>query len=408
MSQSSAERPLTMSHGSAAEVFIAFLKLGFSSFGGPIAHLGYFQRELIERRRWMDEERYAQLVALCQLLPGPASSQVGFALGLIRAGWRGAAAAFVGFTLPSALLLFAFAMFLPLLQDPIGKAALHGLKLVAVAVVAQGVLVMARRLTPDVPRALIAALCAGIVITVGSALVQLLVVVLGAAFGFIWLRGSSTSLPSASFDLRYGARTGGVLLFLFALLLTLALVVPTGGSPLWSAATAFYRTGALVFGGGHVVLPLMEEAVVAPGWVSMDDFLAGYGAAQAVPGPLFSVAAFLGARLEGGEGGMIAATIALLSIFLPGLLLVAGSLPVWRTLASRQGAVSAIHGVNAAVVGLLAAALYDPLWTSAVFAPSDFAIALVAFVVLTATRFSVLGVLLGCVLASVARLWLAG
>jgi len=407
MSQSRAERVPAIHRGSAAEVFSAFLQLGLTSFGGPIAHLGYFQRELIERRRWMDEVHYAQLVALCQLLPGPASSQVGFALGLIRAGWRGAAAAFIGFTLPSALLLFAFAMFLPMLEDPIGKAALHGLKLVAVAVVAQGVLVMARRLTPDAPRALIAALSAAVVVTAGSAVVQLLVVALGAGFGLIYVRRDAASLPSSSFDLRYGARTGSLLLILFAVLLTLALVAPASGSPLWSAATAFYRSGALVFGGGHVVLPLIEEAVVAPGWVSTEDFLAGYGAAQAVPGPLFTVAAFLGARLEGGEGGVIAATVALLSIFLPGLLLVAGSLPFWRALASRKSAVSAIHGVNAAVVGLLAAALYDPLWTSAVFAPSDFAIALVAFVVLAATRLSVLGVLVGCVLASITRVWLS-
>jgi chromate transporter len=396
-----------MPRGSTAEVFAAFLKLGLTSFGGPIAHLGYFQRELIERRRWMDENHYAQLVALCQLLPGPASSQVGFALGLIRGGWRGAAAAFIGFTLPSALLLFAFAVFLPMLEDPIGKAALHGLKLVAVAVVAHGVWVMSRRLTPDAPRALIAAMSAAVVVTAGSALVQLLVVVLGGVFGLMCLRGGSASLPSSSFELRYGARTGSLLLIAFAVLLSFALLVPIGSSPLWSTATAFYRSGALVFGGGHVVLPLLEEAVVAPGWISTDDFLAGYGAAQAVPGPLFTVAAFLGARLEGGEGGVIAATIALLSIFLPGLLLVAGSLPFWRTLASGKGAVSAIQGVNAAVVGLLAAALYDPLWTSAVFAPSDFAIALVAFVVLAATRFSVLAVLAGCVLASLCRLWIS-
>jgi len=389
-------------------VFTAFLKLGLTSFGGPIAHLGYYQRELIERRRWLDEDRYAQLVALCQLLPGPASSQTGFALGLIRAGWPGAIAAFVGFTLPSALLLFAFAMFLPMLEGPIGEAAIHGLKLVAVAVVAQGVLVMARRLTPDVPRALIAAVSAALVLIADTALAQLLVVVLGGAFGFIWLRRSAASLPTGSFDLRYGARAGSLLLILFAVLLALALAVPTSNSSLWSAATAFYRSGALVFGGGHVVLPLLEEAVVAPGWVSTDDFLAGYGAAQAVPGPLFAVAAFLGARMGGGEGGVIAATVALLSIFLPGLLLVAGSLPFWRALASRKSAVSAIHGINAAVVGLLAAALYDPLWTSAVFTPFDFAIALVAFVVLAATRISVLVVLVGCVLASLARVWLGG
>jgi len=384
------------------EVFTAFLKLGLTSFGGPIAHLGYFQRELIGRRRWMDESRYAQLVALCQLLPGPASSQLGFALGLIRAGWRGAIAAFLGFTLPSAAMLFAFALVVPVLGNPYGQGGLHGLKLVAVAVVAHGVLVMARQLTPDAPRAFIAALAAGVVVISSTEFVQLLVVAAGAMLGRLFLR-SSSSLATTSFELRYGAKTGAWLLASFVLLLAAAFALQSLDSPLIASAAAFYRSGALVFGGGHVVLPLMQEAVVTPGWVDADDFLAGYGAAQAVPGPLFSVAAFLGARLDGGQGGPAGAVVALLAIFLPGLLLIAGSLPLWRSLASHPGAVSAIRGVNAAVVGLLAAALYDPLWTSAVFAPVDFAIALLAFVLLATNRVPLLVVLAGCVLASVAR-----
>jgi chromate transporter len=405
MSQSPGEGGQSSTRGPVTEAFLAFLKLGVTSFGGPIAHLGYFQRELIERRGWMDEERYAQLVALCQLLPGPASSQLGFALGLIRAGWRGALAAFIGFTLPSALLLFVFAAVLPVLDDPVGRAALHGLKLVAVAVVAQGVLLMARRLTPDAPRALLAAAAAAFVLMVSSTLAQLAVVVLGGTLGLIFLRSGTSPVAPASFHLHYGKRTGGVLLGGFAALLALALI-PHGVAPLWATASAFYRSGALVFGGGHVVLPLLREAVVTPGWVSTEDFLAGYGAAQVVPGPLFSVAAFLGARLQAGQGAVLGAGVALAAIFLPGLFLVAGALPFWRTFASRQGALSTIRGVNAAVVGLLAAALYDPLWKSAVLAPSDFAIALVAFVVLVATRLSILIVLAGCVLASVARLWM--
>ncbi len=402
--------------GSAAEVFFTFLKLGLTSFGGPIAHLGYFHRELIERRRWVDESTYAQLLALCQLLPGPASSQLGFALGLIRAGWLGALAAFVAFTLPSAILLFVFAHALPLFEQPYGQAALHGLKLVAVAVVAQAVLTMAKRLTPDAPRALIAVSAGAIVTLTGSAAAQVAVIALGAVLGLLFCRRmsggeasvtaqASISLPSIS--LCYGPRTGAILLSAFAVLLAMAMIAGSVYSPLASTAAAFYQAGSLVFGGGHVVLPLLQETVVTPGWVSTDDFLAGYGAAQAVPGPLFSIGAFLGARLPGAQGGLGGASVALLAIFVPGFLLVAGALPFWRRIAGRTQAMSAFAGVNAAVVGLLAAALYSPIWTSAVLTPADFAIALVAFVVLATTRVSVLIVLAWCVLASLARAWLA-
>jgi chromate transporter len=396
---SRAERMPRESAGSATEVFVTFLKLGLTSFGGPIAHLGYFHRELIARRRWLDDEHYAQLVALCQLLPGPASSQLGFAMGLLRAGWMGGLAAFTAFTLPSALLLFGFALTLPALAGTYGQATLHGLKLLAVAVVAQGVLVMARKLTPDVPRVLFAALAAATVLVVGGAFMQLAVVASGAAFGFVFLKVSS-SIHADTFHVRYGLKTGVTLLLLFAILLSIALAFPDARTPLGSVAAAFYRSGALVFGGGHVVLPLMQHAVVDPGWVSTQDFLAGYGAAQAVPGPLFSVAAFLGERLNGHQGGVVGAGVALVSIFLPGLLLVAGSLPMWRGIARRRGALSAISGVNASVVGLLAAALYHPLWTSAIVSLSDIAIVVVAFVALVATRVSVLAVMGGCILVS--------
>lgn len=391
--------------GTAAEVFTVFLKLGLTSFGGPIAHLGYFHREIIAHRRWLDEAHYAQLVALCQFLPGPASSQLGFLLGLIRAGWLGALAAFLAFTLPSALLLFAFAHWLPQLEQSYGQAAIHGLKLVAVAVVAQGVLTMAQRLTPDAPRRLIAAVAAGAVAVSGTAVVQLGVVALAAPIGF-WLCPPVSTTGGTTFGVRYGPRTGALLLCVFTVLLIAALVPSAVEAPLVAVASAFYRAGALVFGGGHVVLPLLQQTVVTPGWIGRDEFLAGYGAAQAVPGPMFSLAAFLGARLNGTGSGLLGAGLSLLAIFVPGFLLAAGALPFWRVFATRAGAVRALAGVNAAVVGLLAAALYDPVWTSAVLAPADFAIALIGFALLVSTRVSVLLVVMWCVVASMARVGL--
>jgi chromate transporter len=390
----------TVQSGSVGEVFAAFLKLGLTSFGGPIAHLGYFHRELVECRRWIDEAQYAQLVALCQFLPGPASSQLGFALGLLRAGWLGAIAAFVAFTAPSVLLLLAFAHLLPVLDRPVGQAAIHGLKLLAVAVVAQGLLSMVQKLTPDTPRRLIAAAAAGIVVVSGTVVVQLLAIGIGAVLG-LWLCRNVVSPAETAFQLRYAHRTGLVLLAVFAVLLAMALVPAGITSSLASIAAAFYRAGALVFGGGHVVLPLLQEAVVEPGWISEGEFLAGYGAAQAVPGPMFSVAAFLGARLEGAQGGAIGALVSVIAILLPGLLLVAGVLPWWRSVARHPSAARALAGVNAAVVGLLAAALYDPVWTSAVLSPRDFAIALTGFVLLAATRTSSLLVAGWCVTATV-------
>jgi chromate transporter len=382
------------------EVFSAFLKLGLTSFGGPIAHLGYFHREIVAKRRWIDEAHYAQLVALCQFLPGPASSQLGFSLGLLRAGWLGGLAAFVAFTLPSVLLLLAFAHVMPRLQEPYGRAALHGLKLLAVAVVAQGVLTMAQRLTPDLRRRLIAIGAAAVVIATSTALGQLGVIAAGAIAGVLLCRGSQLREIS-QLKPAYGPRAGLILLSAFAVLLIASIALTSESWPLTSVAAAFYRAGALVFGGGHVVLPLLQESVVNPGWVDVDDFLAGYGAAQAVPGPMFSLAAFLGARLHGVSATVGAAT-SVLAIFLPGLLLVAGMLPFWHAIARAQRAASAIAGVNAAVVGVLAAALYDPVWTSAVHGWSDVAIAGVGLVLLSATRTPVLAVLATCVLASIA------
>ncbi len=387
--------------GSALEVFLAFLKLGLTSFGGPIAHLGYFHRELIERRKWLAESEYAQLLALCQFIPGPASSQMGFVSGLMRGGWAGAIAAFVAFTLPSALLLFVFASLLPQISGTVGDAAIHGLKLVALAVVAHGVLGMSHQLCPDNTRATIATLAAVLILVVGEAWMQLLVVALGGIAGLVFCRNVQASAGN-SLNLNYGPTFGWVLIAaFFSLLIGLPLIAQLGDS-LLLVFDGFYRAGALVFGGGHVVLPLLEETVVDPGWISQDEFLAGYGAAQAVPGPMFTLAAYLGARLPGGDGGLIGAGVALGAIFLPGFLLVAGVLPLWRSIMSRPIAARALAGINAAVVGLLGAALYDPVWTSAVQKPSDVAIALVGFTLLAVWRVSALLVVLWCVIASIA------
>jgi chromate transporter len=382
------------------EVFWAFLKLGLCSFGGPIAHVGYFHREFVERRGWIDEAHYAQLLAIAQFLPGPASSQVGFSLGLLRAGWLGGLAAWLGFTLPSALLLFAFAYLTPRLDSELGAALLHGFKLVAVVVVAHGVLTMARRLTPDTSRRAIAAGSAIAVLLVGGTEVQLVVVAGGALLGLVLSR-RETSAPLVRFDVRYGARTAVALAVLFAVCLFGALLPASDSWPL-AAAQGFYRAGALVFGGAHVVLPLLKDAVVAPGWMSEAEFLVGYGAAQAVPGPMFSIAAFLGAQAHPAQLSAGGAAISLIAIFLPGLLLVAATLPAWSALARTDLAQRAIVGVNAAVVGLLAAALYDPVWSSAIASYVDIAIVAVGFLLLTAAKRSVVAVLVWTIAASLA------
>ncbi|MCP5406314.1 MAG: chromate efflux transporter [Chromatiaceae bacterium] len=391
--------------GTPLEVFVTFLKLGLTSFGGPIAHLGYFRLELVEKRRWVSESQFSQLLAICQFLPGPASSQLGFSLGLLRAGWTGALAAFLAFTAPSALLLIVFAAFLPYLSGEIGSASIHGLKLVALAVVTQGVLGMLRQLCPDAQRVTIAAFAAVILLVVGSAVMQLLVVAGGAVAGVLLCRNL---MPNAEDDLKlnYGSRFGWILLAIFFLLLFGLPLLVTAKPGLLEVGDAFYRAGALVFGGGHVVLPLLEESVVTSGWIPQDRFLAGYGAAQAVPGPMFSFAAYLGMVLPGDQGGLLGASIALLGIFLPGFLLVAGVLPLWRRVSGGVTAARAIAGVNAAVVGLLGAALYDPIFISAVRGPVDIAIGIVALMLLIAWRLSPLIIVAWCVMASVAALLL--
>jgi chromate transporter len=387
------------SGGSPAEVFAAFLRLGLTSFGGPIAHIGYFRRELVERRRWVSEAQFAELLGLCQFLPGPASSQLGFSLGLLRAGWPGALAAFVAFTAPSALLLFAFATLLPDIPAPGAAVLVHGLKLVAVAVVAHGVLGMARQLCPDAIRATIAAAGAFAALAFGGPWIQLAVVAAGGVAGLALCR-EARNAPREPPPLPHGRATGIALVAIFALLLVGLPVAASFADGRTAVAAGFYRAGALVFGGGHVVLPLLQQTVVEPGWIPRDDFLAGYGAAQAVPGPMFTLAAYLGARLPGPMGGVGGSALAIAAIFLPGLLLVAGFLPLWRSIATHPRAANAVAGVNAAVVGLLAAALYDPVWTSGIRSPVDAGIALVGFAMLAAWRVPALAVVGWCVAAA--------
>jgi chromate transporter len=375
-----------MRERSALEVLLTFLKLGVTSFGGPVAHIGFFREEIVARRRWIDDAAYTDLVALCQFLPGPASSQVGFALGLIRAGYWGGLAAWAGFTLPSAILMVAFAFGAGAISGPIGAGLLHGLKLVAVAIVAQAVWGMARTLCPDRQRAAIAAIAAVLILSGGSSLIQLVSIGLGGALG-LWLCRMPSAAPTGTLGAPVSRRVGVLSLLLFLVLLGgLPLLVRLGSAQGIALFGAFYRTGALVFGGGHVVLPLLRDAVVAPGWVSDNSFLAGYGAAQAIPGPLFTFAAYLGAVVTPQPNGIGGATIALVGIFLPGMLILIGTLPFWDTFRSRTGAQAAMRGINAAVVGLLGAALYTPLWTSSVHNPADVSVAIVGFVLLTAWR----------------------
>jgi len=369
--------------GSPFEVLRVFLKLGLTSFGGPIAHIGYFREELVVRRRWVDDAAYTDLVALCQFLPGPASSQVGFSLGLIRAGYWGGLAAWTGFTLPSAILLTAFAYGAGALGGPIGVGVIHGLKLVAVAIVAQAVWGMARMLCPDRQRASIACVAALLILISTSFAAQMGAIVMGGIAGF-WVCRNSAPTVTTSLGAPVSRRVGAIaLLIFFALLVALPAL---GISQSVQLFDAFYRSGALVFGGGHVVLPLLSTAFEATGWVSQDAFLAGYGAAQAVPGPLFTFAAYLGAMAIASPHRIAGAALGLIGIFLPGVLVLLGTLPFWDLFRRRVGAQAIMRGVNAAVVGLLGAALYDPLWISSIKSSGDFALALVGFVLLTVWR----------------------
>ena len=365
------------------EVFLTFLKLGLTSFGGPVAHLGYFRAEFVERRRWLDERAYADLVALCQFLPGPSSSQVGIAIGLSRAGYLGALAAWTGFTTPSAILLIGFGFGVGWLGDAAGLSSLHGLKIAAVAVVALAVLQMAHSLAPDRDRATLAAAAAALALLLPTTSGQLAAIVLGGAVGFAYLRDGDVATEKASLPLVVGRSVALTsLLLFFALLIGLPFLASMTASQPVRLVDAFYRAGSLVFGGGHVVLPLLQAQVVPPGWVSNDLFLAGYGAAQAVPGPLFTFSAYLGTVMGPQPNGVAGAIICLLAIFLPSFLLVIGVLPFWEDLRGKPAADAALKGVNAAVVGILLAAFYNPVFTAAIFKPQDFALAIADFLLL--------------------------
>lgn len=380
----------TRHHASAWRVFLIFLRLGLTSFGGPVAHLGYFREEFVARRGWLTEDAYADLVALCQFLPGPASSQVGLALGLRQAGWGGALAAWLGFTLPSALVMALLGLGLVAGQGLVPAGVLHGLKVAAVAVVAQAVWGMARSLCRGPARLLLMVLACALALLWPGVLGQVGAMLVAALAGLgLWGRAGAMPAPPSQGGLAAGVRprTGGLLLAAFAALLVLLPLAARAWPQGWLVlADAFYRAGALVFGGGHVVLPLLQAEVVATGWVAADDFLAGYGLAQAVPGPLFTFAAFLGAAAGHGAGGWLGAAVCLVAIFVPAFLLVAGALPFWERLRHNARARAALAGVNAAVVGLLLAALYHPVWTSAIHAPADLALALAAFAALVWAR----------------------
>lgn len=361
------------------DVFLIFLRLGLTSFGGPVAHLGFFREEFVARRKWFSEQTYADIVALSQFLPGPASSQVGFAIGLMRAGTPGAFAAWTAFTLPSAIALVLFAIGIAHIDVASGNAWLQGFKIAAVAVVAKAVLGMMQTLAPDKQRATLAVVAACIVLALPTALGQVLAIVVGGLIGLFVLPKPQSGGDRQVFDVDVTRTTGVIALGLFVVLLIgLPLVVAQGTTERIALFDSFYRSGALVFGGGHVVLPLLQAEVVPPGYVNADQFLAGYGAAQAVPGPLFTFAAYLGAQI----GGWGTAALCLIAIYVPSFLLVYGAMPFWNELRQKAWAQSILTGINAAVVGLLLAALYNPVWTSGILSARDFAIAAAAFLAL--------------------------
>lgn len=383
-----------------AEIFRTFLKLGLTSFGGPVAHLGYMRREFVVRRAWLNETDFAQLVAVCQFLPGPASSQLGFAIGLLRGGWLGAIAAFLAFTLPSALLMFAFSAIGPIAGLQGWTSAMHGLKLTAVVVVAHALVYMVRQLTPDLPRILIAIGALALMVTVRSPWVQLIALLLGGIAGS-WLCRHVRQLKASKISIGYGRRVAATFFALFATGLGASALFPSYTTPTFpGVVSAFYQAGALVFGGGHVVLPLLQQSVVSSGWLSSDTFLSGYGAAQAMPGPMFSLAAFLGAEVPLNQPPIVGSISALISIFLPGFLLLLAILPYWAQVARHHKSSNAIAGVNAAVVGMVAAAFYDPVLVEGVDSLPNICIAVIGFVLLASGRVSSLWIVLWCAAAS--------
>ena len=384
LSDSPVDRVATRS--SSVEVLHVFFRLGCTSFGGPIAHLGYYRKEFVERRKWCGESTLAEIIAIAQSLPGPASSQTGFAIGILRAGWLGGLAAWVGFTVPSAILMLAFAFGHSFIRGEVGDGLLHGLRLVAVAVVAQAVLAMQRSLAPDRMRIAFAVVATALSLFLPLQVATLAPIVLGALAGLVLLRSDD----EANFDaveLPVSKRAGVIAGTLFLLLLaTLPILARVLATPALDIFSTFYQTGALVFGGGHVVLPLLESAVVGRGWVAQQSFLTGYGAAQALPGPLFCFGAYLGASIRPSTNPLAYGLISLIGIFAPGLLAMAAVLPFWSAVRGNRSFRRALKGVNASVVGILIAALFHPLWTSTILHASDFWIALAAFALLTAWK----------------------
>jgi chromate transporter len=371
-----AERPRGVRQ--VVEVFWVALRLGLTSFGGPIAHLGYFREEYVVRRRWLDEATYADMVALCQFLPGPASSQVGIAVGMTRAGMLGGIAAWLGFTMPSAIALIGFAYGVAEIGNVADAGWLHGLKVVAVAVVAHAVWGMARNLAPDRPRATLAVVAAVTLLLWQTPVSQIAVILVGGLIGWRMLTSDGSTAPPLDSPVPRWAGIAAIALF-FGLLAGLPVLAETLGGESLHVFDSFYRSGSMVFGGGHVVLPLLQAEVVPPGWITNDRFVAGYGAAQAVPGPLFTFAAYLGSSIDTLSSRWLSGLFTLAAVFLPSFLLIAGAFPFWNALRSHAQFRSALLGINAAVVGILLAALYQPVWTTAIIAPEDFALGLVAF-----------------------------
>lgn len=373
-------------HESSWTVFLIFLRLGLTSFGGPIAHLAYFREEFVNRRQWLSDERYSDLVALCQFLPGPASSQVGLAIGLQRSGYTGAFAAWTGFTMPSAIALIAFALSISQYNELIPPGILSGLKIVVVAVVAQAVWGMAKSLCPDVARRVIMLLCAALLVFIPSPLTQVIVIAIGGILGWLLYRGKE---PSYSTDCsrtikQHNSYTAALLwlLVFVALLIALPIMTQTHNNQTLNLFDAFYRSGSMVFGGGHVVLPLLQAEIVDTALMTNDVFLAGYGATQAMPGPLFTFAAFLGASILQSPSGVLVGLLCLVAVFLPSFLLVFGVLPFWDRLRSNQSVQAALLGINASVVGILLAALYHPIWSTTIIQWSDLLLATMAFLAL--------------------------
>lgn len=362
------------------DIFLAFLKLGFTSFGGPVAHIGYFREEFVTRRKWLPETLYGEFVALCQFLPGPTSSQIGFLIGLTRAGPLGALLAWVAFTTPSAIAMVLFAYGLVTFDGPVGETLIHGLKLVAIVVIAQALWGMSQTLTPDRTRVSIAVLSATLVLFSEHSLFQLIAIAIGALIGLFFCRSTMPNDHNV-FELRISRFTGFAALTIFGILLV-GLPLLSENIPILSAAAKFFQSGSLVFGGGHVVLPLLEQEFVAPTLIDKTVFLAGYGAAQAIPGPLFTFASYLGVLAPNGHGGVLGALIATVGIFLPGFLILIGVLPFWKRIRTNGTMRSAVLGANAAVVGILGAALYQPIWTSTVARPSDFILVVFGYVLL--------------------------